>query len=148
MSLQHNDPTASILEFLQIEKNCYDEVLSLQKEQMLAIEQEDEQALDAVIEKKDGFLTTSGDNEIKLKQALAELSKEKLTEVGKQAGKLKMEIESVLAQIIEMENNCQTELQARKFLTQDKILDLKQRRNLLKGYGKSQRVKPKISNSV
>ena len=148
MNLNHNDPTASILELLRIEKKCYDEVLDLLNEQLQAIEQEDEQSLDAIIEKKENILQTARDNETRLEQAVTEISREQLNEDGKQAGELKMEIESVLAQIIEMENNCQAELKARKFLTQDKILDLKQRKNLLKGYGNSQRVKPKISKNV
>ena len=148
MNLKHNDPAGSILEFLRIEKKCYDEVLDLLKEQIQAIEQEDENRLDAIIEKKDKLLQTAGDNETRLEQAVAEFSREDLAEAGKQAGELKMGIESVLAQIIKMENACQTELKARKFLTQDKILDLKQRKNLLKGYGTSQRVKPKISKNV
>lgn len=148
MNLNHNDPTASILELLRIEKKCYDEVLDLLNEQLQAIEQEDEQSLDAIIEKKENILQTARDNETRLEQAVTEISREQLNEDGKQAGELKMEIESVLAQIIEMENNCQAELKARKFLTQDKILDLKQRKTLLKGYGTLQRVKPKISKNV
>ncbi len=148
MNLKNNDPKASILKLLRIEKDCYDQILDLQKEQLLAIEQEDEKRLDAVIENKDRLLKTAGNNEVQLKEALAPLSRESLAEVGKQAGQLKMEIESVLAQIIDMENNCQVELKARKFIVQDKILDLKQNRSLLKGYGKSNRVKPKISKSV
>ena len=148
MNLKHNDPTGSILDLLRKEKKCYDEVLGLMNEQMQAIEQEDEKSLNAIIEKKENILQTAGDNEIRLEQARAEFSRKELAEAGKQAGGLRMEVESVLAQIIEMENNCQAELKARKFLTQDKILDLKQRKNLLKGYGTSQRVKPKISKKV
>jgi len=148
MNLKHNDPAGSILEFLRIEKKCYEEVLGLMNEQLQAIEQEDEKRLDAIIEKKDSLLQTAGDNETRLEQAVAEISRDELAEAGKQAEELRMEVASVLAQIIEMENNCQTELKARKFLTQDKILDLKQRKNLLKGYGTSQRVKPKISKNV
>lgn len=148
MNLKHNDPTGSILDLLRKEKKCYDEVLGLMNEQMHAIEQEDEKSLNAIIEKKENILQTAGDNEIRLEQARAEFSRKELAEAGKQAGGLRMEVESVLAQIIEMENNCQAELKARKFLTQDKILDLKQRKNLLKGYGTSQRVKPKISKNV
>lgn len=115
---------------------------------MQAIEQEDEKSLDAIIEKKETILQTAGDNETKLEQAVVKFSRGDLAEAGKHAGELKLGIESVLAQIIEMENNCQAELKARKFLTQDKILDLKQRKNLLKGYGTSQRIKPKISKNV
>ena len=148
MNLKHNDPTGSILDLLRKEKKCYDEVLGLMNEQMHAIEQEDEKSLNTIIEKKENILQTAGDNEIRLEQARAEFSRKELAEAGKQAGGLRMEVESVLAQIIEMENNCQAELKARKFLTQDKILDLKQRKNLLKGYGTSQRVKPKISKNV
>ncbi len=146
--MKHDDPTTSILKFLRIEKKCYDEVLNLMKEQMQAIEQEDEQSLDAIIKKKDGILKTAGANETILERAIGELSREKLAEVGKQAETLRLEVVSVLTQIIEVENNCQTELKARKFLTQDKILDLKQSRNLLKGYGNTQGVKPKISKNV
>lgn len=142
------DSTASILEFLRIEKKCYGQVLSLLKEQTEAIEQENEKTLDAVLEKKDGILQTARDNGARLKTAVAQLSGKNLAGIEKQAGALKNEIESILAKIIEMENNCQVELQARKFLAQDKIFDLKQKRNLLKGYGTSQRIKPKISKNV
>ncbi len=148
MNLKHNDHAGSILDLLRKEKKYYDEVLGLMNEQMQAIEREDEKSLDAIIEKKENILQTAGDNETRLEQARAEFSRKELAEAGKQAGELRMEVESVLAQIIEMENNCQAELKARKFLTQDKILDLKQRKNLLKGYGTSQRVKPKISKKV
>ena len=148
MNLKHKDSTASILEFLRIEKKCYDEVLSLMKEQIQAIEQEDEKSLDAVIEKKSGILQTARTNETRLEKYVTGLSENERAKAGKQAGELKTGIETVLAQIIEIENNCQAELKARKFLAQDKIIDLKQKRNLLKGYGMSGRVKPKISKNV
>ena len=148
MNLKHKDSTASILEFLRIEKKCYDEVLSLMKEQIQAIEQEDEKSLDAVVEKKSGILQTARTNETRLEKFVTGLSENELAKAGKQAGELKTGIETVLAKIIEIENNCQAELKARKFLTQDKIIDLKQRKNLLKGYGNSRRIKPKISKNV
>lgn len=146
--MKHKDSTASILEFLRIEKNCYDQVLGLLKEQTQAIEQEDEKRLDAVIEKKDALLQTARDNEAHLETAVTRLSEKELAETGKQGEELKIEIESILAKIIEMENNCLVELKARKFLAQDKIIELKKKRSLLKGYGNSQRIKPKISRSV
>jgi len=146
--LKHPDSAVSILEFLQIEKNCYDQVLGLLKEQTQAIEQEDEKRLDAVIEKKDALLQIARDNESYLETAVAQLSDKELSETRERTGKLKMEIESVLAKIIETENTCLVDLKARKFLAQDKIIDLKKKRNLLKGYGNSQRIKPKISRSV
>jgi len=148
MNLKDNNPTASILEFLRIEKKCYDEVLHLMDEQMQAIEQEDEKKLDAVIEKKDGIIQIARNNESHLETAIGQLSEKEIALVQEQAGDLKMGIESVLAQIIEVENNCQVELKSRKFIAQDKIIDLKQKRNLLKGYGTSGRIKPKISKNV
>lgn len=148
MTVQDNNPTAEILEFLRIEKKCYDNILSLMDEQLQAIEQEDEKKLDAVIEKKDGIIQTARSNESQLETAVSQLSASGLTEIKNQSGELKSAIESVLAQIIEAENNCQVELKARKFIAQDKIFDLKQKRNLLKGYGTKQRIKPKISKNV
>jgi hypothetical protein len=148
MNLKDNDPTASILEFLRIEKKCYDEVLHLMDEQMQAIEQEDEKKLDAVIEKKDGIIQIARNNELHLETAIGQLSEKEMALVREQAEELKMGVESVLAQIIEVENNCQVELKSRKFIAQDKIIDLKQKRNLLKGYGTSGRIKPKISKNV
>jgi hypothetical protein len=148
MNLKDNDPVASILEFLRIEKKCYDEVLHLMGEQLQAIEQEDEKKLDAVIEKKADIIQTARNNESQLKTAVSKLSASGLTEVKNKSGELKLEIESVLAHIIEAENKCQVELKARKFLAHDKIFDIKQNRNLLKGYGTKQRIKPKISKSV
>lgn len=146
--MKDNNPTASILEFLRIEKKCYDEVLHLMDEQIQAIEQEDEKRLDAVIEKKDGIIQIARSNESHLETAIGQLSEKEMALVQEQAGELKMGIESVLAQIIEVENNCQVELKSRKFIAQDKIIDLKQKRNLLKGYGTSGRIKPKISKNV
>ncbi len=148
MNLKDNNPTASVLEFLRIEKKCYDEVLHLMDEQMLAIEQEDAKKLDAVIDKKDGIIQTAQDNASQRETAVAQLSEQGIVEIKNQAGELKTGIETVLEQIIEMENNCQVELKARKFLAQDKIIGLKQKRTLLKGYGNSQRIKPKISKNV
>lgn len=148
MNLKDNNPTASILEFLRIEKKCYDEVLHLLDEQMQAIEQEDEKRLDAVIEKKDGIIQIARNNESHLEIAIGQLSEKEMALVREQAGELKMEVESVLARIIEMENNSQVELKSRKFIAQDKIIDLKQKRTLLKGYGTTGRIKPKISKNV
>lgn len=148
MNLKDNNPIASILEFLRIEKKCYDEVLHLLDEQMQAIEQEDEKRLDAVIEKKDGIIQIARNNESHLETAIGQLSEKEMALVREQAGELKMEVESVLARIIEMENNSQVELKSRKFIAQDKIIDLKQKRTLLKGYGTTGRIKPKISKNV
>lgn len=148
MNLKDNNPIASILEFLRIEKKCYNEVLHLMDEQMQAIEQEDEKRLDAVIEKKDGIIQIARNNESHLETAIGQLSEKEMALVREQAGELKMEVESVLARIIEMENNSQVELKSRKFIAQDKIIDLKQKRTLLKGYGTTGRIKPKISKNV
>jgi len=132
MNLKHNDKTASILELLKIEKKYYDDVLGLLDEQLQAIEQEDAQRLDAVIAKKESIILTTGANRTRLEKFMTETSPEDLPRIANKTNAMKMQIESVLTQIIAMENNCQTELQARKFLTQDKILDLKQRKSLLK----------------
>ncbi|GJL77139.1 MAG: hypothetical protein NPINA01_01280 [Nitrospinaceae bacterium] len=146
--MKRNDPAVSVLKFLQEEKKHYDELLQLVKEQVAVIEKEDETRLQAIVEEKDGLLKATRGNESAIEQVITGLSEEALTNVEQAAGDLRKEVEGVLQQIIELENFCQVELKARKFLAQDKILDLKERKTLLKGYKTSQRIKPKISKNV
>ena len=146
--MKKNDPTSSILKFLGEEKKCYDQLLLLVKEQVETIEKEDQLRLEAIMEEKAVILLATRVNEEKIEQIVTKLSGENLQRIEQVVGGVRKEVEVVLEQIIELENACQTELKARKFLVQDKILDLKQKRTLLKGYGGSQRIKPKISKNV
>ena len=146
--MKPNDPAVSVLKFLQEEKNCYDELLHLMKEQRDTIENEDEIRLQAIMKKKDELLQATRKNESWIEQVLTGLSEEKLKRIEQAAGSLRKEVVDVLDQIIELENACQTELKARKFLAQEKILDLKERKSLLKGYKTSRRIKPRISKKV
>ena len=146
--MKPNDPASSVLKFLREEKNCYDELLHLMKEQRDTIEHEDETRLQAIMGEKDEILQVTRKNESRIEQVLTGLSEEKLKQIEQAAGSLRKEVVDVLDQIIELENACQVELKARKFLAQDKILDLKERKNLLKGYKTSQRIKPRISKNV
>jgi DNA-directed RNA polymerase subunit H (RpoH/RPB5) len=146
--MKKNQPAKAVQEFLQEEKKCYDRLLHLVKEQVDAIENEDEARLQAIMTEKDSILQVTRKNETRIEQALAEISVEASAQLEQIAGSLRQEVADVLEKIIDLENNCQAELLARKFMVQEKILDLKDRRTLLKGYKTSQRIKPKISKSV
>ena len=146
--MKNNDPTSSVQSFLQDEKKCYEQLLLLVKEQVDCIDKEDQPRLEAIMEEKAVLLEATRENENRIEPVIAQLSQEEKNQIEKAVGGLRKQVAAVLEQIIELENNCQTDLKARKFLAQDKILDLKQKRTLLKGYGGSQRIKPKISKNV
>jgi|GEM_PF-601279 len=146
--MKQNESAKAVKEFLHEEKKCYDQLLRLVKEQVETIENEDETRLQAIMMEKDSILQVTRKNEARIEQTLTGLSREIWTHVEQVAGSLRKEVTDVLEQIIEIENDCQTDLKARKFLVQEKILDLKDRKTLLKGYKTSQRIKPKISKNV
>lgn len=146
--MKQNQPAKAVLEFLQEEKKYYDQLLLLVKEQVSCMEQEDETRLQAIVEEKETILQVTRKNETRIEELLTGVSREASTQIEQVAGNLRKEVVAVLEQIIALENDCQAELLARKFLVQDKILDLKERKTLLKGYKTSQRIKPKISKSV
>jgi DNA-directed RNA polymerase subunit H (RpoH/RPB5) len=122
--------------------------LLLVKEQVGRIQQEDETRLQAIMEEKDNILQVTRKNEARIEELLTGWNGETSIQIEKAAASLREEVAAVLEQIIALENDCQAELLARKFLVQDKILDLKDRKALLKGYKISQRIKPKISKNA
>lgn len=146
--MKQNQPAKAVLEFLQEEKKCYDQLLLLVKEQVGRIQQEDETRLQAIMEEKDNILQVTRKNEARIEELLTGWNGETSIQIEKAAASLREEVAAVLEQIIALENDCQAELLARKFLVQDKILDLKDRKALLKGYKTSQRIKPKISKNA
>ncbi|MDA0690709.1 MAG: hypothetical protein O3A78_05235 [Nitrospinae bacterium] len=146
--MKQNQPAKAVLEFLQEEKKCYDQLLLLVKEQVGRIQQEDETRLQAIMEEKDNILQVTRKNEARIEELLTGWNGETSIQIEKAAASLREEVAAVLEQIIALENDCQAELLARKFLVQDKILDLKDRKALLKGYKISQRIKPKISKNA
>jgi len=146
--MKQNQPAKAVLEFLQEEKKCYDQLLLLVEEQVSSIQQEDETRLQAIMEEKDNILQITRKNETRIEELLTGWSGETSIQIEKAAASLREEVAAVLEQIIALENDCQAELLARKFLVQDKILDLKERKTLLKGYKTSQRIKPNISKNA
>jgi DNA-directed RNA polymerase subunit H (RpoH/RPB5) len=148
MNMKKKQPAKAVLEMLREGKQCHDKLLRLVKEQVGCIQQEDETRLQAIVDEKQTLLKVTRENETKVEQMLAEMSRETSIQIEQEAENLREEMAVVLEKIIALENECQTELLARKFLVQEKILDLKERKTLLKGYKTSQRIKPKISKSV
>ncbi|MFQ5451346.1 MAG: flagellar export chaperone FlgN [Nitrospinaceae bacterium] len=146
--MQSKDSASLVLKLLREEKKCCDRLLEKLKEQTEAIEQDDESRLKEIIEHKDGCIRTTRDIEKELERTLGGLSAAEKEQMQIKAEGLIQELADVLEKIVELENNCQVELQARKFLVQDKLLDLKQGRTLLKGYARNKRVKPKISKNI
>ena len=66
----------------------------------------------------------------------------------KEAENVRKEIESLLEQIIGIEDECQVILSRRQSTLLDKLNELRRGKVLAKGYGLPARIKPKVSKSV
>ena len=117
-------------------------------EQMQAVNDQDDSQLVVIVEAKEGLITSLNEIDQKiaeLARGLDAVARESLTREYKELGH---RIESDLEKIIEQETVCQEKLNLVKTEIVEKIKGLRKGQELLKGYERSQRIKPKISRNV
>ncbi len=143
-----DDPAAVIEKCLQEEKDCYQKLLAKLEEQVAVIQLEDEKRLQGLIEEKQVLLQSAQSVESRMETIVLGLKPDELGRVARANEGLRREVEEILTSIVKMEDHCQVELKARKFLVKDQLLDVKKGKTMLKGYASEKRVKSKISKSV
>lgn len=117
-------------------------------EQVESVCNQDSSRLAVIIEGKERLiagLVKTDQNIAKLVGGLDEATRELLVRENEELGR---RIKSDLEKIIEQENSCQEKLGIVKNEVVEKILSLKKGQTILKGYGASPRVKPKISKNI
>jgi len=115
---------------------------------MQAVNDQDDSQLVVIVEAKEGLITSLNEIDQKiaeLARGLDAVARESLTREYKELGH---RIESDLEKIIEQETVCQEKLNLVKTEIVEKIKGLRKGQELLKGYERSQRIKPKISRNV
>jgi hypothetical protein len=141
-------PKIEIAKLLKHKQKTCALLLKKMGEQMEAVRSQDSSRLALIIELKEKLIV--GLNEIDQKivdltNELSQLDKESLVNENEELGK---HIELDLEKIIEQETVCQEKLNLVKNDLLEKIKAVKKGQTLLKGYGFSQRIKPKISKNV
>ena len=137
-----------ISKFLKYKQKICAQLLEKMDEQMEAVRTEDNSRLALIIgikEKLIADLNKIDQKIVGLSKNLSETAQESLVNDNEELGK---RIELDLEKIIEQETVCQKKLNLVKNGILEKIKAVKKGQTLLKGYGLSQRIKPKISKNV
>ena len=129
------------------EKTCA-QLLEKMGEQMEAVRIQDNSRLLLIIEVKEKLILDLNKIDQKISDLAKNLSDTTQRSLVKDNEELSNRIELDLEKIIEQETVCQKKLNILKNGILEKIKAVKKGQTLLKGYGLSQRIKPKISKNV
>ncbi|MBC8282540.1 MAG: hypothetical protein H8E32_01910 [Nitrospinae bacterium] len=118
------------------------------KQQVKAIDENNGPLLLQILNAKEPVIASLVKDDEALDKCVALLDEKSRKGIAKKMKELGSRIEIETEKIIEMENDCDKKLINDKQELFEKMQSLKNGRILLKGYGMSTRVKPKISGSI
>ena len=116
--------------------------------QVKAIDQNDEPLLTQILDEKEAVIESLVSDDQELEKGVALLDEKSRVAIAGKLKELGTQIESEIQKIIGMENDCEKKLLNEKSELFEKMRSTKNGRTLLKGYGVSARIKPKISGSI
>jgi hypothetical protein len=116
--------------------------------QVKAVDQNDEPLLTQILDEKETAIESLVLDDQALEKEVALLDEKTRVEIANKLKELGTQIESGIEKITEMENECEKNLLNEKFELLEKMRSTRNGRTLLKGYGVSTRIKPKISGSI
>ena len=115
--------------------------------QLKSIDQDDEPSLTKILDEKESVIESLVNEDQKLKKGFSLLDDKSRVSIANKLKDLGIKIESEIEKIIRIENDCEKNLLNEKFELLEKMKSTRNGRTLLKGYGISKRIKPKISGS-
>ena len=137
-----------ITKLLKYKQKTCAQLLEKMGEQMEAVRIQDNSRLLLIIEVKENLILDLNKTDQKISDLAKNLSDTTQRSLVKDNEELSNRIELDLEKIIEQETVCQKKLNILKNGILEKIKAVKKGQTLLKGYGLSQRTKPKISKNV
>jgi hypothetical protein len=118
------------------------------EKQVKAVDQNNESSLTQILDEKEAVIESLVRDDQELEKGVALLDEKSRVAIANKLKKLGTQIESEMKKIIGMENECEKNLLNEKFELLEKMRSTRNGRTLLKGYGVSARIKPKISGSI
>ncbi|MBC8286213.1 MAG: hypothetical protein H8E42_01930 [Nitrospinae bacterium] len=143
-----NKQKTEIVRLLKHKQEICTRLLKKLGEQMKVVDIQDNSRLAAIIEEKEGLIAGLTETDQKIADLASDLDQAILESLGHENEELAHRIESDLEKIIEQETVCQEKLSLVKSEVLEKIKTAKRGQTLLKGYGVSQRINPKISKNI
>jgi hypothetical protein len=118
------------------------------EKQVKAVDQNDESSLIQILDEKEAVIESLVSDDQKLEKEVALLDEKTRVAIANKLKELGSKIESEVEKITDMENECEKNLLNEKLELLEKMRSTRNGRTLLKGYGVSARIKPKISGSI
>ena len=118
------------------------------EKQVKSIDQNDESSLTKILDEKESVIESLVREDQELKKGVALLDNKSRVAIANKLKDLGTKIESEIEKIIRIENDCEKKLLNERFELLEKMKSTRNGRTLLKGYGISKRIKPKISGSI
>ena len=136
-------------------KNLIEKKLALLKElkghlqkQNKAVDENDERLLAQILSAKEKVIESLIKDDQGLDRQVAILDDKNRIAIANNLQEFEIQIERETEKISEMENDCEKKLMNEKFELFERMKSLKNGRVLLKGYGRSPRIKPKLKESI
>ena len=136
-------------------KNLLEKKLTLLKElkghlqkQNKAVDENDESLLAQILSAKEKVIESLIKDDQGLDRQVAILDEKTRVAIANNLQQFEIQIERETEKISEMENDCEKKLMNEKFELFERMKSLKNGRVLLKGYGRSPRIKPKLKESI
>ncbi|MBI5427058.1 MAG: hypothetical protein HZA02_02130 [Nitrospinae bacterium] len=123
-------------------------ILTKLEEQRKAVDGDDEARLLAVIQEKSSLMAGIEKLERKIAGARKNFSAEEQKDAARHTGPLTAQIEDVLKKIIAREDACAEEIKKKQLKIQERMLQVKQGKTGLKGYGDRGKNKSWFSNNA
>ncbi|MBT5469533.1 MAG: hypothetical protein HOK41_02920 [Nitrospina sp.] len=137
-----------IKEILKNKLSLLEELSGQMKRQVQAIDGNDEPSLTQILNEKETVIESLVKDDEELEKHVALLGEKSRAAIAKNLKELGAQIETAIEKIVEVENDCEKKLINEKQGLYEKMKSMKTGRTLLKGYGLSTRIKPKISGSI
>ena len=141
-------PKQLILNNLEEEKSCFQDLMVKLKEQKKAIESQDEDRVVQVIEEKRALIENFKKLEEDVETQLQLLSPKDIEGLAQEGKVLKESLESLLDAIIRMEEECEEEIGSKMQEVEKRILGLQKGKKIGKGYGRYPKIRPLISKTI
>ena len=116
--------------------------------QVKAIDQNDESSLTKILDEKEAVIESLVIDDRELEKGVALLDEKIRVAIANKLKELGTQIKSEIEKITGMENDCEKKLLNEKSELLKKMRSTRNGHTLLKGYGVSARIRPKISGSI
>ena len=139
---------AKIKSILENKLTLLKKLIGQMEKQVKSIDQNDEPSLTKILDEKESVIESLVSDDQELKKGVALLDDKSRFAIANKLKKLGTKIEKEIEKIIRIENDCEKKLLNEKFELLERMRSTRNGRTLLKGYGVSKRIKPKISGSI